>query len=217
MQVAELIITDPEAGQALAAVGFLGQFLHPASPSEVARALDMPANLAHHHARKYRRLGLLFEVGRAQGRVQYQLSARTFKVPEDQVAPGAHARMVQRSADGYLAAYERSADLSERPDPFWTICSFGDAATPTPPDPTRRATSEARPAYLRRRTLALSPGRYRQLLAQLDALIQAEADDRTAPGAAPCTLTLLAFEGVLDTGTSGSTTLSSFMDLQDPA
>jgi len=217
MQVAELIITNPEAGQALEAVGFLGKFLHPISPSEVARALGMPANLAHHHARKYCRLGLLFEVGRLKGRVHYQLTARTFKVPEDLVTPGAYAQMVHRSAEAYLAAYERSAALSDRPDPFWTICSFGDTDTPTPSDPTRRATSEARPAYLLRRTLALSPERYRQLQAQLDALIQAEPDDRATSGTVSCTFTLLVFEGALDLGANNSTTISSFMDLQDPA
>lgn len=39
----------------------------------------MRANLAHHHAKRHVALGLLTEVKREQGRVYYQLTARTFK------------------------------------------------------------------------------------------------------------------------------------------
>ncbi|MCP2014570.1 hypothetical protein L1280_001721 [Deinococcus sp. HSC-46F16] len=52
LQVPELVLTDPEAANALGQTAFLGHFRDPASPSEVARLLGMPANLAHHHVQK---------------------------------------------------------------------------------------------------------------------------------------------------------------------
>jgi hypothetical protein len=46
MQRDELIVTRPEQARALQDTGFLARFLEPASPSDVARSLGIPANLA---------------------------------------------------------------------------------------------------------------------------------------------------------------------------
>jgi predicted DNA-binding transcriptional regulator len=164
MQVEELLIAEPEAAQALGSVGFLGKFLSPASPSEVARQLGMPANLAHHHVQKFLRLGLLFRVGREKGRVLYQLSARTFKVPERVAEVMDYAKAIHAITDRYLDANERSTARQERENPGWTICSFGGKEQPSAPPQTKPPIAEARPAYLYSRTLPLSPERYPQEL-----------------------------------------------------
>lgn len=212
MQVDELVIRDPEAAGALRAVGFLGQFLKPASPSVVARRLEMPANLAHHHARKYLRLGLLFESGREKGRVLYQLTARTYKVPRDLADVVDYAKSIQTIASRYLNAYERSSALQAQQNSDWTVCHFGDADRPAPQPDVRYPTDEARPAYLFSRTLALAPEQYRRFLAGIETLFQ-EVEAQTERPAAPCTLTFFAFEGSVQDGVTDSSTVSSFLNL----
>ena len=64
----ELTVTGEAAARALTqSHRFLGHFLTPQSPSEVAAQLGMAANLVHHHARKLAGLGLLREERREGG------------------------------------------------------------------------------------------------------------------------------------------------------
>lgn len=219
-QVSELLLTDPEAANALSQAGFLGHFRAPASPSDVGRALGMPANLVHHHVQKFVRLGLLFEAGRERGRVLYQLSALTFKVPTD-ISLAARQldtlfdRSVRHSTDALLEACHRSSRLNDHPGP-WALCHFGDSERPQPALPQPVSTAEARPAYYVRRTLRLTPERYRQLLARLDHLIQAEESQGDAPGTALCTLSAFAFEGGAGED-DGAMMRSAFLNLTDGA
>lgn len=214
-QVPELVLTDPEAANALSQAAFLGHFREPASPSEVARQLDMPANLAHHHVQKFVRLGLLFEVGRDRGRVLYQLRALTFKVPAE--VSGAARRldtMFERSlrqlTEDLLEACERSSGLKANPGP-WTICHFGQEAEPMPSRPVPES-PEARPAHFVGRTLRLTPERYRELVAHLDRLV-CEQESQDEPGAARCTVGILAFEGDRGEGRTESLTATGFLKL----
>ncbi len=215
-QVSELLLTDPEAANALSQAGFLGHFRLPTSPSDVARELEMPANLAHHHVQKFVRLGLLFEAGRERGRVLYQLSALTFKVPAN-ISLAARQldtlfdRSVRHSTDALLEACHRSSRLNDHPGP-WAICHFGDSERLPPALPQPVSSAEARPAYSVRRTLRLTPERYRQLLARLDALIQTEESQGDAPDTELCTLSAFAFEGGAGEQ-DGAMMRSGFLDL----
>lgn len=212
-QVPELILTDPEAASALMNVGFLGLFRLPTSPSEVARKLGMPANLAHHHAQKYVRLGLLFEAGREKGRVLYQLSALTFTVP-NVIQDRAFERSANEVNAQYLAAYERSISRQVNPANRETTCHFGTAEETTPLPRGRTLTDEARPAYRIERTLMLTPERYRAFLLQIELLLQNDESQGDLAGAATCTLCAVAFEGSVREGVADSLSVSSLLDLQ---
>lgn len=214
-QVPELIITDPEAASALAETPFLGAFVYPASPSEVARKLGMPANLAHHHAQKYLRLGLLFEVGREKGRVLYQLAALSFRVPRrvsQMSADTVFEKHVRKLAELLLAAVEKSSRIAAESQEGWTTCTFSTVPEAIPTRPEGKS-SEARPAYFIHRTLQLSPERYRHLLGQIDALIQAEESQRDDPRAQVCSVATLAFEGTVQEGLTDSLTMSGYLKL----
>lgn len=217
-QVPELLLTDPEAAQALINVAFLGEFREPASPSDVARRLGMPANLAHHHAQKCLRLGLLFEARREKGKVLYQLSARSFKVPRRLAGEGRgqFERMVGQLSAAYLHAYDRSESYVQPLDGAWSVCTFGgDEADAAPLRPLHDETRELRPALFVQRTLKLTPERYRTLLSQISELIQEVDSERDDSRSATCTIAALGFEGVAYEGLADdSLTYSSFFTPQ---
>ncbi|MBB6099918.1 hypothetical protein HNR42_003378 [Deinobacterium chartae] len=136
MQAAERVITDPAAARALEDSGFLGRFVRPASPSEVARSLGMRPNLAHHYARRYARLGLPFEAERRAGHVYYQLSAHTFKVDLQviQASTGSTATHdLPLILEGYLRAYERSVRAAQPEEGHWSYHHFNSEPRPAPP------------------------------------------------------------------------------------
>ena len=92
-----LIIDNPEAAKAVREAQFLGYFLEPSSPSDVAKRAGIAANLMHHHANRYLELGLLFEVKRENRKVFYQLraclnSSRTHFSPTEPADFAARAR-----------------------------------------------------------------------------------------------------------------------------
>jgi DNA-binding transcriptional ArsR family regulator len=215
MQRDELIVTRPEQARALQDSGFLARFLEPASPSDVARSLGIPANLAHHHARRHAELGLLEEVRREGGKVYYQLVARTFKHDRTLLPagdPDEHtAVMTGLLRDRFLRAYERSDRFSPDGVPSWHTYGFDREARPEEPEP-RRPTegSESHPAHLQLRTVSLSPKSYRELVRKVARLIiEAEAEDEEQ--AQPCTLAFLAMAGVLQEGSTDSRYLSTFV------
>lgn len=209
----ELIVTSVEQAIALQDVGFLGQFLDPASPSDVARKLAMPANLAHHHARRHTALGLLVELGRKGGKVYFQLAARTFKHARSLLPAGDPNERVSATLtllfERFLAAYERSDRIAGHEDPDWTVYGFGCGRRRPDENPTESGVAgEARPAHFQARMLRLSSARYRELVTQITLLLEeAEADESEAG----CTLAFLAMDGVLQAGQQDSDMLSSFV------
>ncbi len=205
MQQDELIITREDQAKALQEVGFLGCFLEPASPSEVAKELDMPANLAHHHAKRHAALGLLNEVSREGGKVYYQLAARTFKhdrklLPDD---PDHMSANLTRLQQRFLSAYERSDRLAGEQDPDWTI--YGFSGEP-PPRVRNYVPSEPHPAHFEAHTFRLSAEAYHALVRQIAHLLETAEPS----GEKPCTLAFLAFDGVLQDGTQDHHTILSF-------
>jgi len=220
MQQNELVVTRPEQARALQDTTFLGRFLHPASPSDVARALRMPANLAHHHAKRHADLGLLLQTGRKGGKVYYQLAAKTFKhpralLPVDEAGEPTAAAL-RLLVERFQAAYEACDLLVSGQSPDWHYYAF-DKANP-PKVETADALDDAysaRPAHFQARTLALTPERYRELVGQISALIDAAATDDD-PRAQPCTVALLAMDGPLQEGATDSQYLSSFIPPERP-
>ena len=210
MQKEELIVTRADQARALQNVGFLAQFRNPTSPSEVAKNLDLPANLAHHHAKRYARLELLNEVKRADGRVYYQLAAKVFKHDSTLLPLGSSdektAATLTRLKDRFLAVFERSHRAAGEQISDWAVYTFGADATLPPPEGTPL---EARPPHFHLRTVPLSPERYRAFVKQVDALLRnAEAEGDNAE---PCTFAFVALPGALQHGARDAQELASFM------
>ena len=175
---------------------FLGQFLTPHSPSEVAAGLGMAANLAHHHVRRLETLGLLAEQRREGGKVYYQLTAKRFRVPLDLLPPGDPdenaVRTLREVSTEFLKANARSWSYGSE-EQKGTVYGFEVrpdlAATPA----RSGSTEESHPAHLDTLTLKLTPERYRKLALALSRLLsETEREGKSASGEV-CTLAVLGF------------------------
>ena len=210
----ERILTTAEQAKAVQEVGFLGQFTVPTSPSDAARKLEIPANLAHHRAQRHLAAGLLEEVGRAGGKVQYQLTAERFKVPRTLLPPedpdNRTVRLLELIQKQFLTAYERSNRLEGYEDPDYELYSFMPKNDPDPALPrTFDEPLEPRPAHFEARTLALSPGTYQRLVRSIADLIATATYEE--PGSGLCTLVFIGMNGALQNGTSDSHSVASFV------
>ena len=193
----ERTITEEAAARALAQDHrFLGHFLTPQSPSEVAAGLGMAANLAHHHVRRLEALGLLEEQRREGRKVYYQLKAKQFRVPLDLLPPGdpdenAVTTLREVSAE-FLKANARSWSYSSG-EQKGTVYGF-EAMPDLAGTPARSGnTEESHPAHLDTLTLKLTPERYRKLALALSQLLsETEREGREASGEV-CTVAVLAF------------------------
>jgi hypothetical protein len=193
-----LVINNPEAARAVREAQFLGYFLEPSSPSDVAKRANVAANLMHHHANRFLELGLLFEVKREDRKVFYQLTAQNFRVPK-QLLPADEEMTegLQELSSAFAKAYERSDRLNSSPD----YLNFGFADTiPEDQQPSKHDEPlEARPAHYQMRSFRISTASYRKLVCQLADLI-IDAETESSKDGAQCTIALLAFEGsVLET------------------
>ena len=201
-QLPELVIDDPAAARSLMNVAFLSRFLEPASPSDVARRLGMPANLAHHHARRALKAGVLFEARRDQGKVLYQLSARQFKVPgELREGVGAGERVFHRLVTwlttAFLRAFDRSESAAQGREGRWSVVTFTATDDTRPVAPVNPHSDESRPAFFVQRTFSMTPAGYRRLLSRIQLLIEEEHAHPGDPRAAVCTVAALGFEGLV--------------------
>jgi hypothetical protein len=197
MQKDLLTVTDVEAARALRGVGFLPQFLEPASPSDVAKQAKVAANLVHHHAKRCLELGLLFEAKREGGKVFYQMTARNFKVPrgllenEDKIGV-----TVRNLSSAFMQAYEKSDRLTNAEDYEFDLYGYSDPI-PQFQDETKAkiGSGEGRPAHFQAVTVRLSPSRYQELVRKIAILLN-ETKPEPNEGAA-CTIGLMAFEGLI--------------------
>lgn len=209
-----MVVENAEQATALQDVGFLGQFVEPASPSEVARKLGMAPNLAHHHAKRHASLGLLVEVRREGGRVYYQLAARRFKHRRSLVPVGHPDERVtatlSRLEVQFLEAYERADRIAGVQDPDWTVYGFVPGPVPEAVPEGDLIAPEARPAHLQVRTVRLTPEGYVRLVRGVWRLLEEVEADTQDVGAA-CTFAFLAMEGVLHQGEQEGMITASFV------
>jgi hypothetical protein len=196
MQKDIITVTDVEAARALRGVGFLPQFLEPASPSDVAKQAKVAANLVHHHAKRCLELGLLFEVKREGGKVFYQTTARNFRFPRGLLETDETLGFTLRQLSGaFMQAYEKSVRLYSKDDYEYEVFGFEDYQPKEKPEiPT--GSEEPRPAHFQAVTVRLSASSYRELIVKLSQLIN-EAKPETENSVA-CTIGLVGFEGVLE-------------------
>lgn len=218
----ELILSDVKAARALAQQhSFLGNFLEPSSPSEVAQRVGLRATLAHHHARRLMRLGLLQEQRREAGRVYYQLSARRFRVPISLLPPGDPDETAVHTLSELSAAFLNANARS------WSYAKSGqeegvygfETQTDRAGRPTRNdGTEEAQPAYLDGLTLRLSPERYSVLASALSHLLTEAAREGASASGEICTLAVLGFRNERWAKLEGvGRTTSTFLPWPDPS
>ena len=197
MQKDIITVTDIEAARALRGVGFLPQFLEPASPSDVAKQAKVAANLVHHHAKRCLELGLLFEAKREGGKVFYQTAARNFKVPRGLLEPDETLGFTLRQlSSAFMKEFEKSVRLYTKADYEYEVFGYEDYQPEVKPETSDRGSDEPRPAHFQAVTVRLSPSSYRELIVKLSKLIN-EAKAETENTAA-CTVGLMAFEGLLE-------------------
>ena len=221
-QQSRMTITREDQARALSQnVSFLGEFVQPRSPSEVAPVLGMAANLAHHHARKLETLGLLFEQRREGGRVYYQLSAREFRHAHDLLPPEdpdeGLTRDLRTLGEQFQAAFARSWRVADgEGDEGMAVFGFKPAA----PIPVLegRAT-EPHPTHFDTVNLRLTPERYRRLARELSHLLEEAVNEaatagRDGPGAL-CTVAVLAYRGNLLNADVWGRSTSSFLGAEE--
>ena len=197
MQKDIITVTDVEAARALRGVGFLPQFLEPASPSDVAKQAKVAANLVHHHAKRCLELGLLFEVKREDRKVFYQTAARTFKVPRNLLENEDKIGMTIRNlSSAFMKAYEKSDRLTNSDDYKFDIYGYSDPIPKlldeTKPDV---GSGEARPTHFQAVTVRLSSSSYQELVRKIAILLN-ETKSEPKDGVA-CTIGLMTFEGLI--------------------
>jgi hypothetical protein len=198
MQKDIMTVTDVEAARALRDVHFLGMFLEPASPSDVAKHAKVPANLVHHHAKRCLELGLLFEAKREHRKVFYQLAARDFKVPRRLLEPEDKVGLsVRHFSSAFMRAYERSDRLTNDGDYEFDWYGYSDTQPSHEDQPLPDIGSgEARPAHFQAITIRLSPSSYQELVRRIaQLLIETKPEPKDNPS---CTIGLMAFEGLIE-------------------
>ena len=209
MQKPEIILTNPEAARALRDNDLLAQFLEPKSPSEIAKETGQPANLVHHHAKRFLELGLLFEVRREAGKVFYQLTARQFKFDHHLLGNETNNTDLNELTTAFLKSYERSSSLEGR-EPDYSIHSFHDRSempseghqallmrnweTSKP-----RENLEPHPTHFGFRTFALSAAKYQELVRKIT-LLMIECEDEPSSSDGLCTFALFGFHGATREG-----------------
>ena len=217
MQTDRIRLTNPEAARALRDTPVLHKFLLEASPSDVAKACAMPANLVHHHVKRGLELGLMIETRREAGRVYYQLAARQFTYSrtllglEEKVTT-----LLGTVSTAFLEAYRASeAETSNADDLDYEVVSFELGKTPAVVPPVAKhstAQLEGYPAHFESRTLYLSPKSYQTLVRELSKII-ATLEPELGEGSDLCTVTLLGFKGQRQLGHNNSHSITSFVPL----
>jgi DNA-binding transcriptional ArsR family regulator len=216
MQKEQIRISNPEAAKTLQDSPVLHYFLEPASPSAVAKKVGIPANLVHHHAKRARELGILFEAKKEGRKVFYQLTARTFTHKRDllgleQTIGTALRKLSESFLESYLRCETEAVNAS---DPDYHVYGFGSVD-----DSLRIAVKSGElplehPAHYQVRTLCLGVEQYKTLIQTLARLLEETKSEKNAK---PCTIALLGFSGLWRGGHEDTMGLSSFALEPNPA
>ena len=215
MQTDSIRLTNPEAARALRDTPVLHKFLLEASPSDVAKACGMPANLVHHHVKRGLELGLVIETRREAGRVYYQLAAREFTYSrtllglEEKVTT-----LLGNLSTSFLQAHRVSESQTSNADDA-DYEKVGFTSSDLPPaaasaEAKRNEHIEGHPSHFESRTLRLTPKSYWTLMRELSKIIAALEVD-TDQHSEPITVAVLGFKGELRSGHENSHTITSFV------
>ena len=216
MQKDRIRLTNPEAARTLRYTPVLQEFVNERNSSDVAKELNMPANLVHHHVKRGVELGLLFETKREGKRIYYQLTAKEFTHSRNLLEY--QERMTSALnllSSAFLPAYEASeSQCAEANDPDYHTIGFVEPAT-LPPKPKRPEENivQTYPAHFQARTAYLTSAQYKQLLREMNKIIN-DINPQRSNDAKPCTLTLIGFQGELRAGHDNAEDISSFLKPQ---
>jgi hypothetical protein len=212
MQTNHIRLTNPEAARVLSDTPVLYRFLEERNPSDVAKEMEMPANLVHHHVKRGAELGLLFETRRENGRVYYQLAAQEFTFSRTLLGPDEKiTKLLSGLSDSFLEAYRTSeAETSDADDPDYHCIGFVDSElSRKEPSP---ITESSHPAHFQSRTIKLSAAGYQRFIRRVKAMID-ELERESQSSAGVCTIALLGFKGELQAGNDSLENISSFVPL----
>ena len=216
MQKDRIRLTNPEADRTLRDTPVLHQFINERNSSDVAKELNMPANLVHHHVKRGVELGLLFETKREGKRIYYQLTAKEFTHSRNLLEyQEAIVGQLNALSNAFLPAYEISeAQCAEANDPDYHTIGFVEPAT-LPPKPKRLEENvvQTYPAHFQARTIYLTSAQYKRLLREMNQIIN-DMNPQLTGDVKPCTLTLIGFQGELQTGHDNAEEISSFLEPQ---
>ena len=216
MQKDRIRLMNPEAARALRDTPVLQQFIVERNSSDVAKALNMPANLVHHHVKRGVELGLLEETKREGKRIYYQLVAKEFTHSRNLLEYQERmASALNLLSSAFLPAYEASeAQCAEANDPDYHAIGFVEPAS-LPPKPKRLEENvvQTYPAHFQARTIYLTSAQYKRLLREMNHIINDTSPQLTGDVKA-CTLTLIGFQGELRAGHDNGEEISSFLEPQ---
>lgn len=161
----------------------------------------MASNLAHHHAKKLVERGLLFEQRREAGKVFYQLTARTFKIPWSVLPPtdefGGTYTSLKDLDRNFRQAYERSWRLAGNNEEL--TVGFADHLENRPqPSQLSSPAIEGIPAHFDSLTLRLAPERYQRLIREITQLLTEAGCEGPKDQGQVCTVALFGYQGPLD-------------------
>ena len=216
MQTPRIRLTNPEAARAIRDTPVLHRFISEQNPSEVAKAIGMPANLVHHHVKRGVELGLVLETRREAGRVYYQLAAKEFThartlLEMDEGNTSLMARLSQR----FLEASQRcELTTSNADDPDYHVIGFAPSELPLLENqPVKLERGEhSHPSHFQSRSLKLTAATYQTLLLQIAQMIS-KLETESDADAALCSVTVIGFAGPLRDGHDDSQILTSFLEV----
>jgi DNA-binding transcriptional ArsR family regulator len=210
MQKDQIRISNPEAAKTLRDSPVLHLFLEPATPSQVAKKLEMPANLVHHHIKRALELGLVFIAKQDGRKIFYQVAAKNFSFRRDlltlEQTKGAE---LQQLSSAFLEAYLRcETDASNANDPDYHIVGFAEPNLPAKPKSAEpRDLPSEHPAHFQIKTVRLGVVQYQKLIQTLAQLLDESNADKSAQ---PCTIAVLGFAGEWRKGHDNTVSISSF-------
>ena len=214
MQKDRIRLTNPEAARTLRDTPVLHHFLYERNSSDVAKQLNMPANLVHHHVKRGVELGLLTETKREGKRIYYQLTAKEFTHSRNLLEYQEVMQLALNSlSSAFLPAYEASeAQCTVANDPDLHTIGFVEPSS-LPPKPKRLEPEVIQdyPAHFQARTVRLSPLQYKRLLREMHKIIN-DITLESGSDANPCTLTLIGYQGTLRAGHDNAEEIKSCLE-----
>ena len=211
-----MIITNVKQVKALQSHNLLKFFLEPTSPSEVAKALNQPANRIHYYVKRYLSLGLLEHVNRIYGKDLYQLKAKTFKYPRSLLPATSPNSTTKRYLDQLVTRFEEAFIRSElqhgSEEDDWVVFNFDSVREEQDDsvDSGNKIQEEMRPPFVQLKTVKMSPEQYKRFVLNVSRQIDELGPAEVGSGK-PCTVSFVAFEGEFDDDVSqGEFIVSSF-------